>query len=272
MNFRVFALTNLLMNRTTKTIAVSLATWVLVLSSSVLRADALQRSISLTEENNRQEQQTQKRIDSISQQTRAMLDEYHTLNRELDSLTVYNDQLQRLITSQDEEKVLLRQQMDDIELTQREIVPLMLRMIEELDLFIAGDPPFLRAERLHRVQLLRDLMDRSDIAVAEKYRRVLEAYQIELDYSRTLEAYRDELDLGGQKVTVDILRLGRIGLYYQTLDGRDAAYWNQRQQSWIPIKTTGKLAMRRALRVANQQAAPELLELPIPGAHNHETD
>jgi len=260
------------MNRATNIIAVSLATWVLLLSSPLLRADALQRSISMTGENNRQEQQTQRRIDSISQQTRAMLDEYHTLNRELDSLTAYNDQLGRLITSQDEEKKLLRQQMDDIELTQREIVPLMLRMIEELDLFIAGDPPFLHKERLHRVQLLRDLMDRSDITVAEKYRRVLEAYRIELDYSRTLEAYRDELDLDGQKITVDILRLGRIGLYYQTLDGRSAAYWNHRQQSWIPVKATEKLAVRRALRVANQQAAPELLELPVPVAHSHEKD
>ena len=119
------------------------------------------------------------------------------------------------------------------------------------------------------MQLLRDLMDRSDVAVAEKYRRVLEAYQIELDYSRTLEAYREELDLDGQGLTVDFLRLGRIGLYYQTLDGRTAAYWDQVAEAWIPLDTSGRLAVRRALRVANQQAAPELLELPIPNGRSH---
>ena len=249
-----------------------LAGCLLLLSAPLLHADALQQSITLTEENNRQEQNTQKRIDSISEQTRAMLEEYQTLSRELESLTVYNDQLQRILDSQGEEKALLQRQMDDIELTQREIVPLMLRMIEDLGLFIGDDTPFLRTDRLQRVQLLHDLMDRSDVAVAEKYRRVLEAYQIELDYSHTLEAYRDELDLDGEKVTVDILRLGRIGLYYQTLDSRDAAYWNQRDKSWIPVTTTGRLALRRALRVAKQQAAPELLELPVPRAYNHETD
>ncbi|MFQ5642710.1 MAG: DUF3450 domain-containing protein [Thiogranum sp.] len=254
------------------TIPAVLTAVILLLPASAPGADALQRSITLTGENNRQEQQTQKRIDSVNEQTRAMLDAYQTLNRELDSLTAYNDQLQRLISSQEEEKTLLQQQMDEIELTQQEIVPLMLRMIGELGLFVTDDIPFLRAERLHRVRLLHDLMDRSDVAVAEKYRRILEAYRIELDYGRTLEAYRDELDLGGQKTTVDILRLGRTGLYYQTLDGRNAAYWNRIQQSWVPVETKGRLAIRRALRVANQQTAPELLELPVPAARSHATD
>ena len=252
--------------------AVRLSICLLLLPAPVLHADALQQSITLTEENNRREQNTQQRIDAISAQTRAMLEEFQTLSRELDSLTVYNNQLQRIVDSQEDEKALLDQQMADIELTQREIVPLMLRMIEDLGIFISNDTPFLHAERQQRVKLLRDLMDRSDVAVAEKYRRVLEAYQIELDYSRTLEAYRDELDLGGQQITVDILRLGRIGLYYQTLDSRDAAYWNQRENAWVPVTTAERLALRRALRVAKQQAAPELLELPVPRAYNHEAN
>ncbi len=241
----------------------------LILLTSVAHADPLQESITATDKNNRQEQASQQRIDSLGEQTRAMLEEYHTLSRELDSLTVYNDQLQRLVRSQDEEQVLIHKQMNDIELTQREIVPLMLRMIDSLERVVTNDMPFLQLERLQRVQLLRDLMDRSDVAVAEKYRRVLEAYQIELDYSRTLEAYREELDLDGQELTVNFLRLGRIGLYYQTLDGHAAAYWDQVAETWIPLNTSGRLAIRRALRVANQQAAPELLELPILNAGDH---
>ncbi len=241
----------------------------LVLATSVAFADPLQESITATDKNNRQEQASQQRIDALGEQTRAMLEEYHVLSRELDSLTVYNDQLQRLVQSQLEEQALIRRQMDDIELTQREIVPLMLRMIDSLEDFVTSDMPFLLPERLQRARLLRDLMDRSDVAVAEKYRRVLEAYQIELDYSRTLEAYREEVDLEGGKLTVDFLRLGRIGLYYQTLDGHDAAYWDRTSATWVPLDTGGRLSIRRAMRVANQQAAPELLELPLPGADSH---
>jgi hypothetical protein len=241
----------------------------LLLLMPAVNADPLHESITVTDKNNLQEKTSQQRIDSLGEQTRAMLEEYHALSRELDSLTVYNNQLQRLVQSQDEEKALMQRQMDDIELTQREIVPLMLRMIDSLERFVNNDIPFLHLERLQRVNLLRDLMDRSDVAVAEKYRRVLEAYQIELDYSRTLEAYREELDIDGRDLTVDLLRLGRIGLYYQTLDGHAAAYWNQSTQTWIPLNTGGRLAVRRALRVAGQQAAPELLELPIPTARGH---
>lgn len=235
-------------------------------------ADPLQQSISLGEKNNRQEQLTQQRIDQLSEQTRAMLDEYHVLNRELDALSVYNDQLQRLTVSQEEEKALIDQQMEDIELTQQEIVPLMLRMIERLNDFVLNDSPFLRKERLQRVSLLRELMDRSDVSVAEKYRRILEAYQVELDYGRTLETYRDELEVDGDPRTVEFLRVGRIGLYYQTLDGHQAAYWNNQDQSWMPVQATRRLAIRRAIRVASQQAAPELLELPVAAAKNHDVE
>ena len=233
-------------------------------------ADPLQQSISLGKKNNRQEQLTQQRIDQLSEQTRAMLDEYHVLNRELDALSVYNDQLQRLTVSQEEEKALIHQQMEDIELTQQEIVPLMLRMIERLNDFVLNDSPFLRKERLQRVSLLRALMDRSDVSVAEKYRRVLEAYQVELDYGRTLETYRDELEIDGDPRTVEFLRVGRVGLYYQTLDGHQAAYWDTQDRAWRPVKATQRLAIRRALRVASQQAAPELLALPVAAAKDHD--
>jgi hypothetical protein len=237
-----------------------------------LTADPLQQSISLGGENNRQEQLTQQRIDQLSEQTRAMLDEYHLLNRELEALSVYNDQLQRLTVSQQEEQALIHQQMEDIELTQQEIVPLMLRMIEQLNDFVVNDSPFLGKERTQRVSLLRELMDRSDVSVAEKYRRILEAYQVELDYGRTLEAYRDELEVDGKLRTVEFLRVGRVGLYYQTLDGHQAAYWDVQDQSWMPVKATQRLAIRRALRVASQQAAPELLELPVAAAKSHDLE
>jgi len=259
-------------NALLQSITATITLYAALLQPLAVTADPLQQSISLGGKNNRQEQLTQQHIDQLSEQTRAMLDEYHVLNRELEALSVYNDQLQRLTVSQQEEKALIHQQMEDIELTQQEIVPLMLRMIERLNDFVINDTPFLPKERLQRVSLLRELMDRSDVSVAEKYRRVLEAYQIELDYGRTLEAYRDELEVDGTLRTVELLRVGRVGLYYQTLDGHQAAYWNAQDRSWIPVNATRRLAIRRALRVASQQAAPELLELPVAAAENHDIE
>jgi len=241
-----------------------LATWLLAAVHQPLRAgDALDESVHLRTENNSKEQKTQKRIDDLSDETRSMLEEYHTLNRELGALKIYNGQVERLVKSQEEEKALLERQMVDIELTQREIVPLMLRMIEALATFLDSDAPFLPDERRQRVRLLRELMDRSDVSVAEKYRRVLEAYQIEIEYSRTIEAYRDELEIDGVLRTVDVLRVGRVGLQYQTLDGKQSGYWDASAKAWIALSGQDSLAIRQGLRVARKQVAPDLLRIEV---------
>jgi hypothetical protein len=235
-------------------------------ASSPHAADALDKSLQLGQDNNRQEQRTQQRIDRISDRTREMLEEYQLLSREHEALVVYNDQLERIVTSQEEEKTSLQKQLVDIELTQREIMPLMLRMIDRLEAFLASDIPFLMNERTQRVRHLRQLLDRADVSVAEKYRRVLEAYQVELDYGRTIESYQDELEVDGSSRTVDILRVGRLGLYYQSLDGHYSGYWDRTAEAWMPLEGSDRLAIRQALRVAQQAVAPELLRLRVPAA------
>jgi hypothetical protein len=229
-------------------------------------ADSVDRALSQSEDNIHREQRTQRQIDQLSEETQILLGEYQALSRELDGLTVYNDQMQRLVDSQQEEKLLIAQQIEDIDFTRQQIVPLMLRMIGQLDTFISSDRPFLLPERSRRVQQLTDLMDRSDITLAEKYRRIIEAYQIELDYSRTLEAYQEEIPVDGVLRTVDVLRVGRTGLYYQTLDRQGAAYWDNRQKAWVATDGARRRTIQRGLGIASQQLAPELLELPVAAA------
>lgn len=226
-------------------------------------ADALSHAISASVDNNRQEARVQQHIDQLSDETRAMLEEYQRLHRELDVLTVYNDQLQRMVASQEDEKVSLREQMADLELTQREIMPLMLRMVQWLEAFVKIDRPFLLEERRLRIQQLRDLMDRADVSIGEKYRRVLEAYQVEMEYARTIEAYRGELPGTDQARTVDFLRIGRVGLYYQTLDRHEVGQWNATMGKWEALPARYRLPVRDGLRIARKQAAPDLLRLPV---------
>ena len=53
------------------------------------------------------------------------------------------------------------------------------------------------------------LMDRANVSVAEKYRRLLEAYQIELEYGRTIEAYEGSFASDNGERSVTFLRVGR---------------------------------------------------------------
>jgi septal ring factor EnvC (AmiA/AmiB activator) len=228
-------------------------------------ADDLARSIDTSSSNNREEAASQQRIDRLSEEAARMLEEYQAASRELESLQVYNDQLERLVDSQQQEKDSIRQQMTDIELTQREIVPLMLRMLERLQEIVLGGHPFLEEERSTRIKQLRDLMDRADVSAGEKFRRILEAYQIELEYGRTIESYQGELT-GAATRTVDFLRIGRLAIFYLTLDGKECGMWDAAGNNWITLSTDYILPLQQGMRIARKQAAPDLLRLPLPVA------
>ena len=104
-------------------------------------------------------------------------------------------------------------------------------------------------------------MERADVTLAEKYRRILEAYQVETEYGRTLEAYRGELVLDDVTRTVDFLRIGRVSLYYLSLDGADAGIWHNK--AWQKLDDSYRQSISQGLKVAKKQLPPDLLVLPV---------
>lgn len=209
---------------------------------------------------------SQKKIDGLSDKTQRMLEQYRSASHQSETLAIYNNHLKDLLDSQEKEKNSLTQQLKDIETTQREIVPLILRMLDSLDKFIALDLPFLPEERKKRLNKLKEMAVRADVSNAEKFRRILEAYQIENDYGNTIEAYRADLTQKSVTSSVDFLRLGRVALYYQRFDGSETGYWDKEQQQWQLLSSDYRNAIRNGLRIARKEAAPDLLTLPIPAA------
>lgn len=207
---------------------------------------------------------SQSRVAGLSNDVRAMLNEYKQNIREAAVLKNYNDHLSVMVDSQKAELESLEKQAQEIEITQREVVPLMLRMLKNLEEFISFDLPFLPQERKQRVERLKELVDRADVTTAEKFRQVLEAYQLENEYGRTIEAYRADLDIDEVKQPVDFLRLGRVALFYQTLDGSRAGVWNAETGQWDDLSGKYLKPVRDGLRIARKEAAPDLLVLPVP--------
>jgi len=215
-------------------------------------------------EGNDESAAAQQRIDSLSDQTDELVAKYRTVLKQIDSIRIYNHQLRELITSQEAELASLQDQLDRVEVVGRSVTPLMYRMIDALDALLALDLPYLIEERTERIAELRKLMTRADVTSAEKYRRIMEAYQTENEYGRTIEAYRSTLRRGDRDVKVDFLRFGRIALVYQTLDGMEAGVWNQEKRDWDPLDASYRTAIRQGLRIARKQAAPDLIRLPLP--------
>jgi hypothetical protein len=204
---------------------------------------------------------SQKRVDKLADDKQNLADDYRNTLRESDSLKLYLDQLRAQLKSQQEEMDSIRGEQRDIARTNVEILPLMQDMLATLGQFVDLDVPFLLDERRDRIKKLNDMMPRADVTVSEKFRRIVEAYQIEIDYGRTIESYTGNLN--GKDVA--FLRVGRVGLLYQTPDGKETGYWDGTKKSWLADNSYAD-GVKEGLKVARKQTSPDLLIVPVQAA------
>ncbi|MEQ8204913.1 MAG: DUF3450 domain-containing protein, partial [Woeseia sp.] len=188
------------------------------------------------------------------------------INKEIEGLQVYNRLMSAQVEGQQATLADIELSMDQVDVINRQIFPLMTRMIDGLEQSIALDIPFLEAERTNRVDALKEIMERSDVSVAEKFRKVMEAYQIEMDYGSSSEWYKESLDIDGALRDYNMLRVGRVGLYFQSDDSQITGHYNQETRQYEMVDDENRSEIRKGLRMARQLIAPELLLLPIPAA------
>ena len=207
---------------------------------------------------------SQKTISSLAEETGDLVSEHEITLRQIESTRTYNEQIRKLIADQNQEMKSIRTQIVEVKKTGKDILPLMLKMVKNLEQFISLDIPFLMKERKKRLEEIKKIMDRADVSISEKYRRLMEAYQLETEYGRTLEAYQGIKDIKGKKLSVNYLRVGRVALLYQTSDGKKQGYWNQSEKKWESLSSRYSRAVEKGLKVARNQRPPDLLTLPIP--------
>ena len=205
---------------------------------------------------------SQGRVDQLDDETQKLLSEYRRALADAESYTTYAAQLEAQVQSQREELAEMERQLREVETTSREVLPLMQTMLDTLEQFVGLDVPFLTEERTKRVATLKEMMTRADVSVSEKYRRIVEAYVVEMEYGRTIEAYEAKLG-GGDGRTVQLLRIGRVSLLYQTMDGKETGYWDADQKAWV-VNNDYQHAFREGTHVAKKLGAPDILIAPIP--------
>ena len=206
---------------------------------------------------------SQKQIDAIADQTDKILGKYQQESKVVDGLKVYNDRVRRTLTAQEIAMGKLEKSIDDASLIERQIVPLMLRMIEGLDKFVTADIPFKRAEREARVERIRGYLTNANISAAERFRQVLEAYSIENGYGKTIDVYTDTLNLPEGDLTVTILQVGRAGLYYQTLDGAVSGYYDRQDSTWKELDSSFNEGIAQSIRITMGKESKGLMKLPL---------
>ena len=201
-------------------------------------------------------------IDNIDSQIITLIGDIQFLSQQLDLTNIYNRQMQDLINSQNQEIQSINEQMVELDNTNRGILPKLEEMILTLESIVQNDIPFLLDERNDRIANLKDILLQSNVSTSEKFRRVFEAYQIENEYGRTIESYRDEITIDGSQYNVEIFRLGRVGLYARTSDGKYNAMYSKKENKWVKQRgIDSELVI--ALKIARKELPPSLLKLPV---------
>jgi hypothetical protein len=73
------------------------------------------------------------------------------------------------------------------------------------------------------------------------------------------------LTIDGETRAFNMLRVGRIGLYFQSDDTKITGRWDNEARDWV-IDDSARNEVRKGLRMAKQLIAPELIVIPVPSA------
>jgi hypothetical protein len=249
-----------------KTIAVALSLSVgsVVGSSASLQADPLTDVLKVGQAKTTAAQKSQQKIDKLSDETRNSLQDYKRVMKLVEDLQVYNKKLELQVNNQNQRLSSMENSIAEVTVIQRQITPLIIRMIDGLEQFVSLDLPFHTEERQNRIEFLKNSVDRSDLTVAEKFRQVLEAYKIENEYGRKIDSYKDTISINNADREVNIFRVGRVALLFQTTDTEISGVWDKKTRSWVELNSAEyRNAIMKGIRVAKKQASIDILDMPI---------
>ncbi len=241
--------------------AVSASAQDTVVDTSILNEISAQAAVVFT-----MGAQMQVQINELSDQADELTAEFAEQAKLVDGLEIYNAGMRRTIAEQVRTIAEYDESIADAAELQRQIAPLMERMMVGLERFVALDLPFQVEERNSRLETIRDTFDESSVNVAEKFRLVLQAYQIENDYGRGIAHYTDTLEIDGVERDVDILRVGRVALLYQTSDQNSTGAWDKAAGQWVALDDSYRRPVSLGIRMAQQLETTQILVLPIAAA------
>ena len=242
----------------------SLLLSVLMLSQHQLTAESLDQVLNSSQKKVAAAASSQQKIDGLSEQSQELFEQYKQTEKLVEDLKMYNQKLSIQVDNQAQRLSEIDTAIAQVQIMQRQILPLMDDMVTQLEQFIALDLPFHQEERTERIGFLRASMNRSDLSTAEKFRQLLEAWNIENEYGRKIEVYPASVTVDGAERKVDMLRIGRIALIYQSLDGATAGAWNSSLGEWQSLEAGDyQAAVKQAIKIANKQANIDVMTLPV---------
>ena len=238
----------------------------ILINSSFLFSDQIQPLLDVGEVRQKAEEKSQSKIDQTDDDTSLIVNEFKTESKQIEGLRVYNAQLRKQIEAQEARLKVIDKTLKEARVMQRQIPPFTRRMLAGLEKSIELDLPFHLAERKERIAFAIATIDNPTVSPAEGLRQVLEAYNVEAEFGRKIDTYKDTIEINGQPREVNLLRVGRLALLYQTSDADETGAWDNKAGKWVELGGSYRNPTRLGLRIANKLATVDMIELPVQNA------
>lgn len=230
----------------------------------LINSDVIDQAMDVVAQKLEESAAAQEEITRLQNDASSTFEDFKRANDNLESLLVLNAGYRKQIDIQENQIATLDESIASVEEVTRGIPLLMEQMLSSLEQFIELDYPFHVDERQSRLDFARAAIDNPDVSIAEKFRQVLVMYQTETSYGRTIETYPDTVTIDGSDRDVNIARIGRVALIYQTTDRQETRAWDNRNREWVILDPAEyRTQVQSAIRVASQLDAPRIIELPV---------
>lgn len=208
-------------------------------------------------------QETQKKEDVWASQKGKLTARYRSLQANLKYLKKVKTKTEQMLRAQEKQVAETERMIKESARVGEELQSYLVLVVERLEERIEKDIPFLLEEREERLASIKEVLALPDKPLAEKYRRVMEALQIEAEYGRTVEVYQDTINFGDRSRLFDVLRAGRLSLFCRTTDGKLAGIFNQVNHKWVVLPSKYRRDVGKGIEIANRERSVDLIKLPI---------
>lgn len=209
------------------------------------------------------QKKTQERQDAWATEEAELLARYRTAQANVKYLRERTTNEEKEALALEERIAELERRLDESTRLTNSLQDTLNGVFSRLEEWIARDLPFLTEERSARIEFLRGELARPDVSGAEKLRRLLETLQIEAAYGSTVEVTQDRIAIEGDTLYVDVLRVGRVSVFWRTTDGERVGEYDRATDAWVELPGTYNRAIGDAMEMASRMRPVELIALPL---------
>ena len=224
----------------------------------------LDQALQVARQSTQEGARAQQEINQVADRVGDLEREYLALRQQIEDQRVFVEQQQVFLRSQQNELETLQFQLERVSTIERDLTPMLLEMYVALEEFIASDMPFQSDVRQARLDNIQRLLGDAGVPPAEKYRVILNAYEIEAAYGRSLRTYGEEVVLDGVPNEVTVLQFGRVALV-RIFQDRSMEIMTRANPEWRPLSGGHANNVQRALRIAQEVTTPDVFIVPLPG-------